>query len=251
MLNVLTFLLQVVRQYTIWVYVVCGLVILWNVRRYLLANRDRRNTIFPVEREVAAHREGQAMSVIGAMLAVCALVFAAEHYVLPGIDVTELVQPTPTMTLAIPTLDPTATPIVIEETPTPRATSTTRPTTAPQVTVPPTNTPPPPAPAPSCPDPNTCITSPRNGETVSGTIAIRGTANHAQFQFYKIELGIGTNPDQWSSIGQQVFQPRIDGQLMSFNTGAVPNGTYSIRLVVVDITGNYPPPFAVTIDVEN
>jgi hypothetical protein len=251
-LNVLTFLVEVVEQYTIWVYIICGAIIVWNLRRYLLAHSDRRNTIFPVEREVAAHREGQAMSVIGAMLAICVVAVAVRHFVLPSVNVAELVQPTPTMTLMIPTREPTAT-AVVEETPvataTPRPTPTHQPTLAVAAVTAPTNTPPPPE--PSCADPNTCISAPRSGETVSGAINIRGNANHPQFQFYKVEFGIGSSPEAWSSIGDIVRRPVSEGALMTFNTAAVPNGTYTIRLVVVDITGNYPPPYTVTVNVQN
>lgn len=250
MLNVLTFLVKIVEQYTIWVYILCGVIVLWNLRLYLLAHSDRRNTIFPVEREVAAHREGQAMSTIGAMLAICVVAVAVRHFVLPSVDVTELVQPTPTMTLMIPTREPTPTAIVA--TPEPTATSRPTPSRQPTPAAPvnaPTNTPPPPA--SSCADPYTCISAPSSGETVSGTINIRGNATHPQFQFYKVEFGIGPSPDAWSSIGDIVRRPVSDGALATLNTAAVPNGTYTIRLVVVDVTGNYPPPYTVTVNVQN
>jgi hypothetical protein len=40
------------------------------------------------------------------------------------------------------------------------------------------------------------------------------------------------------------------GVLETFNSGAYPAGTYTLRLVVVDRTGNYPEPCRVTIRVE-
>jgi len=251
-LNVLTFFVEIIEQYTYWVYIVCGAVVLWNVRRYLLARGDRKNTIFPVEREVAAHREGQAMSVIGAMLAICVAAVAVRYFLLPAVDVSELVQPTPTMTLVIPTREPTPTPPATEApTATPRVMPTAQATaTTAMPTAAVTNTPAPPPPS-SCADPNTCITSPSNSATVSGSLVIQGTANHPQFQFYKIELGIGADPTSWSSIGEIVRQPVNGGTLGVFNTQAVPNGTYTIRLVVVDVTGNYPPPFGVVVNVQN
>ncbi|MEN6479807.1 MAG: Ig-like domain-containing protein [Anaerolineales bacterium] len=252
MLNVLTFVVEIIQNYTYWVYIVCGAVILWNVRRYLLARNDRRNTIFPVEREIAAHREGQAMSTIGAMLAICVAAVAIRYFLLPSLDVAELVEPTPTATLLIPTREPTpTTPPTAAPTPTARTMPTQQPTAEVVPTTAATNTPEPPPPRASCPDPNVCITSPTNGATVSGSLAIQGTANHAQFQFYKIELGVGTDPTSWSSIGETVGHPVSDGTLAVFNTQVVPNGTYTLRLVVVDITGNYPAPYEVTVNVAN
>lgn len=250
MLNVLSFLVKIVANQTHWVYIVCGIVIVWQLYRYAQARSDRRNTIFPVEREVAAHREGQAMSTIGVMLAICVATLAIDEFVLPAANVTELLEPTPTATLVIPTreITPTAVPTP-EATPTPPSAATKVPTAAPKPTVAITNTPkPPPV---TCPDPNTCITFPANGATVSGIVAIQGTANHPQFQFYKVEFGIGEAPDSWSSIGEVVRAPVNGGTLAVFNTQAVPNGTYTVRVVVVDITGNYPPPFAVVVNVQN
>jgi hypothetical protein len=45
-----------------------------------------------------------------------------------------------------------------------------------------------------CGDPNIVITSPGNGATVSGAIAITGTADDNAFQFYKVEIGAGDDP---------------------------------------------------------
>ncbi|MBC7238868.1 MAG: hypothetical protein H5T71_02060, partial [Chloroflexi bacterium] len=55
MLNVVLFLANLIERHIVWVYGACLLVILINVRAYIRAHRDRINTIFPVEREVAAH----------------------------------------------------------------------------------------------------------------------------------------------------------------------------------------------------
>jgi hypothetical protein len=40
------------------------------------------------------------------------------------------------------------------------------------------------------------------------------------------------------------------GVLGTFNSGSYPAGTYTLRLVVVDQTGNYPTPCQVTITVQ-
>lgn len=254
MLNIILFILNLIEQHTIWVYVLCLLVILYNLRGYLVARRDRVNTIFPVEREVAAHKEGRHLSNIGAMLGIAVVATALRYYVVPSIDVAKLVEPTPTVTLLIATSTPTSTVAPAGETPTatPNPSPTRPPATAvPVYTVaPPTATPPP---ASACPDANTCITSPRNNATVTGVVTIQGTANHAQFQFYKIEYGMGEAPNAWHSIGNIVRSPVVDGVLISFNPVALnlPNGVYWLKLTVVDITGNYPPPYSVRIVIEN
>ena len=86
---------------------------------------------------------------------------------------------------------------------------------------------------------------------MSGSIAITGTADNNAFQFYKVEIGAGGDPGQWSVIDDVRNQPVHDGTLINLNTTALPNGTYTIRLVVVDVTSNFPPPCRVTFTIEN
>ena len=72
-------------------------------------------------------------------------------------------------------------------------------------------------------------------------VPVFGRAVHENFNFYKLEYGIGANPNNWSYFdgGERPVQ---DGQLGTLNAGALPPGTYSIRVVVVDATGNFPKP---------
>lgn len=245
MLNILGFLIDLIDRQVIWIYALCFLLILLQIRAYAQALQNRRNTIFPVEREVAIYREGRAMSNVGAILGVVALVVVLKYYVVPTIDVGALVEPTPTLVLAIPTATSTMTPTVVPVTPTPRP----KPTSPPVVTVIiPTNTPAPPHP---CGDPNTMIQAPLMGARVSGTVTIRGTANHGQFQFYKIELGPGEEPAGWHVVNDIHRAPVIDGVLETLDTAALPNGTYWLKLTVVDRTGNFPPPCHIRVAVQN
>jgi len=89
------------------------------------------------------------------------------------------------------------------------------------------------------------------GETVAGRISIQGTANHGQFQFYKVEFGQGEDPSSWHVIHDIHKTPIIGGALESFDTTVIPNGIYSLQLTVVDVTGNYPAPHRVRIVVQN
>jgi hypothetical protein len=87
---------------------------------------------------------------------------------------------------------------------------------------------------------------------VRGNVPIRGTASIPEFQYYKIEVGPGANPKdhEWTVVGQLHNNAVRGGLLETFNGGAYPAGTYTLRLVVVDITGNYPEPCRVTITVQ-
>jgi LysM repeat protein len=116
---------------------------------------------------------------------------------------------------------------------------------------------PPPAPVfivPMCGQCSTCtdqraqITYPTQGQCVSGMVTITGNATVDNFSFYKLEYGAGSNPSTWSWFFGGQF-PIWHGTLGVLNTGALPSGTYTIRLTVVDNTSNYPPPCQVTIRV--
>jgi hypothetical protein len=80
--------------------------------------------------------------------------------------------------------------------------------------------------------------------TVSGKeVPIYGTATDERFSYYKLELGPGTNPadKQWSYIGGGE-KPVQNGLLWKMDVSVLPPGVYSVRVVVVDITGNYVDP---------
>lgn len=246
MLNIVALLVNLLNQYILWVYLFCLVLVLWHARSYWQARRDRANTIYTIEREVASGREGRAMTSIGLILGLAVVATAAKYYVLPTLPIEQLVAPTPTVTLSVPTREPTATPTVppATATPRPRPTLLVLPTTEL-----PTITPAPPA--SRCNDPNTCISSPADPATVKGRIAIRGTANHGQFQFFKVEYGLGEDPSSWHVIGDVVKAPVLDGLLAEFDTTAVPNGGYTLKLTVVDVTSNFPPPHLVRIVIAN
>lgn len=88
-------------------------------------------------------------------------------------------------------------------------------------------------------------------EVVQGNVPVRGTASNPSFQYYKIEVGPGANPKEheWTVVGQLHQSAVSNGVLETFNSNAYPVGTYTLRLVVVDQTGNYPEPCRVTITV--
>jgi len=100
---------------------------------------------------------------------------------------------------------------------------------------------------------STKITSPLDGETLDGlgTFFITGTASIDDFQFYKLEYGIGAAPIDFFSIDEVQTKPVINGILGSWNTGALPEGTYTLRLTVVDNSGQFPPPCDVLVHVNH
>ena len=155
---------------------------------------------------------------------------------------------TPTPTRRYATSTPTRPYRTSTPTSRPRATSTpTRrvaiptPTRAPAV---------PPTLPPACPHVEARITSPGVNATLKGVVQIKGIADIPDFQFYKVEFGVGDKPSTWSVIGDNVVRKRVvDDVLVTWDTGKVPPGVYTLQLTVVNITGNYPSPCKVKVSV--
>jgi len=93
------------------------------------------------------------------------------------------------------------------------------------------------------------LTFPTVNAVITGTVQIMGSANIENFQFYKLEFGVGDNPPQWSFILSN-NTPVVNGPLGVWDTSPLPAGNYKLRLVVVDVTGNYPPPCEVPVIIQ-
>ena len=87
-------------------------------------------------------------------------------------------------------------------------------------------------------------------QVIAGQVTIRGTAQIDQFQFYKLEYGLGENPQQWNSIGDIHRSPVADGALGVWDTAGFPNGVFKLRLTVVDASGNFPAPCEVRVIIQ-
>ncbi len=94
------------------------------------------------------------------------------------------------------------------------------------------------------------------GQIVHGVVQIAGTANGSNvgaptdFASYKIEIGVGAQPSKWSvlTVSSQMV---TNGTLMNWDTTQLSNGDYSLRLIVVDRSGNYGPWQSITVHVQN
>lgn len=241
----MTVLLQFIADNASWVYGACALIALWYLRVVLRARRERKQAVFALEREAALQKVYNALGVAIALLVVMGVTYFISNVLLEAIKplAEETMSPTPLIVLPMtPTEEPTPTP---SPTPTPRPTPRSRPTLRPL--------PPPPEPtkppivAPDCPNPLARLVSPGQNQTVSGVVQVMGTANMPNMQYYKLEFRpAGTNIEFAYITGQN--QP-ADGLLGVWDTSPLPDGAYTLRLVVVDHTGNYPPPCEVTVNV--
>lgn len=92
------------------------------------------------------------------------------------------------------------------------------------------------------------ITSPAAGSSVSGNVPIMGTAVIEPFQRYEIYIKQEPNGDDAYIYVSGGTQPVVNGQLGTLNIDTFAPGTYSIRLRVVKLDGNYAEYFAPNIN---
>jgi len=246
--------LRLIADYQWWIYLVLGLILLFYLRRAILARREGARSIFKLEQEQARGRYGRSVAAMVIIVFVMAAVFAVANYPMftelgrapeptPTATTGPLAAPTVTFTPPPPTITPTATATMV------RPTRPTRPSATPEFIA----TEPPVVRPAACPNPGVVITSPGVNQVVQGNVPIFGTASMPNFDYYKVEVGRGANPQaehEWTVVGRLHESPVTGGQLETFNSDAYPPGTYTLRLVVVDVTGNFPEPCRVTVTIQ-
>jgi len=72
---------------------------------------------------------------------------------------------------------------------------------------------------------------------VDGVVPILGSASTAYFDRYAVQYGEGEAPTAWRFIGPSRTQPVRAGVLDTWDTSALPNGTYTLLLALVDNRG--------------
>lgn len=101
-------------------------------------------------------------------------------------------------------------------------------------------------PVAACEAPGVNITSPANGEVISGDVVIMGNAAIDGFQSYKIEYGQGISPDSFDLLGEKL-DPVEEGLLLDGVTDSFTSGLWTLRLTVLDEAGNAPTPCEIKI----
>jgi 1A family penicillin-binding protein len=138
----------------------------------------------------------------------------------------------PTAVCCFPTPQPT-------ETPTPEVTETPAPGVAPPINLQYPSPQPTPILDDDFPGVVAVITAPRPGGGLGGAVTITGSAaaNDGVFDYYKLDYGAGPVPSEWIALGGQLTTPVRTGILGVWNTSAVPEGPYILRLTVAGRAG--------------
>ena len=89
--------------------------------------------------------------------------------------------------------------------------------------------------------PENGITAPSEGDAVSGEVSIEGTADAPDFWKYELHYNpVPGNVDLWTAIEGTPFTTAVvEGELGTWDTTAVDDGTYGLRLRVVRLDGNF------------
>jgi len=85
---------------------------------------------------------------------------------------------------------------------------------------------------PAANNPNAGILQPEIFSYVSGEVDITGNAGGATFEFYRVQVGSGLNPQQWIQLGEAATSPVSGGTLATWDTTGL-DGLYAIQLQVV------------------
>ncbi len=252
------FLIQYLADAAPWIYFLCGLAALIQLYRTWQVRAERRQAIFSLERDKAVNDLYDIFVRAIGILVVMGITYFVSNTLSTAVEpiVARTLNPTPQAAALLPT--PTNTPLPATITPTITPTALSQAVTAAETPVaaaaaPPTATPvPAPAVAPAlCPDARASIVSPGNGALVGGVVSLVGTAQHDHLDYYKLEYAHGSDASQGFSYFDGGQSQVVGGLLGLFNSPAYANGVYTLRLVVVDTSGNYPLPCRVTITVQN
>ena len=93
------------------------------------------------------------------------------------------------------------------------------------------------------------LVSPAPSQIVQGVLTVQGRASSAEFLRYTVEWGQGIDPQTWIRIATSTLPVAGIGPLAIWNTTQLPNGVYTLRVILEDATlGAQPFQIPVTIN---
>ena len=206
---------RTLASYEPLIYIALAIGGLFAFRRMWRSWREWRDSVYGLEREFALRRLAQATAAAFFILALVFVEFFIATFIAPSLPATDV--------LATPTLDLLLTPA-----------ETLSPEQATQAALSPIT-----QEAPSgmsgCIPEQLMITFPEPGDEVSGTVEITGTANAPNFGFFKYEVA-PMGSQNWATISAE-RDPKVNEVLGQWNTSALTNGFYFLRLVITDNVG--------------
>jgi hypothetical protein len=233
MLTFLTFL----RDYEMVFYYILGLVALWYLYRFLVAQFHLMKTTFGLERELFSGQRNGAIGRLFLILLAVSGIFLGVNYGLPEAERAERLK-VEAGAVDLPTVTPTPTRFELFG-----------------------------VDVSGCSNPKATILQPKPGDAVTGTIDILIVADIPDFAYFLLELGTPDVPDVWKTLfGENLIDtpaapdgtPVPDAHIpateeepfvWSWNSSNVPPGVYHLRLTVFAMDQEYPAPCVVPIQV--
>ena len=233
----LSLLIRLVRQGSLYIYILCAMGMLLYLRAALAARREGSQAIFSLEKETYAKKVTRSSTMILLLLGIVVGVYALSHYAnVPEPRTSPIVIATPTPeepTPTRPTALETPTSQTVEEptaTRRPRVTTVVLPTVVgetPTVQVIPAQ----------CKHPNVQVVQPGANQTVRDGIAVQGTAEKENFDRYEFKFRSRDFEDEWHWV--ETFKtPVKNGDLGWWPTAHLPAGNYDLMVIAIDKTGN-------------
>ena len=222
-------LLRFLSKYEILFYVISGLIILISARRTFVAWREWSGSIFGLEKEHSQRKYNQGLTVVVFSVLLMAGLFIVNTFITPTVPgIQQLPTPTIDMTQQPPTVTPAPTVEITAQGFIPTITSYF---------------------SRGCIPDQLDWTDPRNGDTISGTVELKGTVNVENIGFYKYEFAL-MGSDTWTTIaaGNTIIKNDLLGG--AWDTSALVPGDYELRLVINDNENNPLPACMIQVTIE-
>lgn len=220
--------LRFFRSNEIFIYLILGILAVWQISKFAKAWDELRSAAFGLEQESARNRLNLATTMLVMIIVLGIAEFGLVSLVIPGVP-----GATPLLT---PTLDLLATATVTLEA-NQEAAQDSNATPQPTIQI----------------DDDGCkpgqleITSPQSGETVQDVVEIYGTADIANFGFYKFEMA-AVNDTTWMTV--QAGDVPVNNDLLGYwDTSRLTSGEYILRLIITDNQGSASNPCSVRVNV--
>jgi hypothetical protein len=222
--------LQFFRDYEIWIYVILGVLALWQIRKFALAWNELRGAYFGLEREAAQAKVNSAATMIVLLILMGVAEFSLITFVVPTVPGAN---PLPTTTLDLLATPTTTLPAVLQN---PDQTQQATPTPG-EVPA-----------AEGCSPGQINLMAPPNGSRISGSVMVSGSADIPNFGFYTLQIA-HPGDTVWLPI-QVGQQPVKNDTLAMWDTSALVPGDYMLMLAVTDNVGNGQAPCTIQVLVE-
>jgi len=210
------------------IYLILGILAIWQIRKFALAWGELRSAAFGLERESAQSHLNWAATMLIFIFILGVTEFGLVSFVVPAVP--------GAAPLLTPTLDLLATPTTILEA---GAAAAARDFT-PVPTMETENE--------GCLPGSVDIIAPATGDTIQDIVEIIGSADIPNFGFYKFEMA-AISDSSWLTIqaGEIITQ---EGRLGYWDTSRLSPGDYALRLVVTDNQGQSAEPCVIQVRVD-